>query len=236
MPASTRLVLIAALLTAVLALPAAADGGGSDATCYVRDEVEFCERAVWFTPAETKAGNLAATGATAFPTWDDEEPTASVTDGAGGGYAANGTFRQTEGSSDPTFMATFVGTHEGRIDNVDVTLYLFAPGRQNETTFSASADLLVDGTRIMSFDQADLPLAPAGDAVLSTGFAVTNVEAALLRKGIDPEAQHEITVAVTGYAIATTSAVLVYDTTEVPAGMVFNAASLRDGVPTFRAR
>lgn len=235
MPASARPALIAALLACLLAVPAAADGD-IDADCYVRDEVEYCERSVWFTPAETKVGNLAATGATAFPTWDEEEPTASVTAGAGGGYAANGTFRQTEGNSDPTFMATFVGAHEGRIDNLDVTLYLFAPGRQNETTFSASADLLVDGARVMSFDQADLPLAPAGDAVLSTAFAVTDVEAALLRKGIDPQATHEITVAVTGYAIATTSAVFVYDTTEVPAGMVFNAPVLREGVPTFRAR
>lgn len=231
-----RLVLVTALVVGVLALPAAGEVAEG---CYELPEVtdvEFCERAVWFTPSETKAGNLGATGVLAYPTWDEEEPTASVTDGAGGGYAANGTLRQVEGTIDPAVVATFAGTHEGPMDNLDVTLFLFAPGVQNEPTFNASGEIHVDGSTIASFDQAALPLTPAGNAVLSTGFTVWNIHAALLKKGIDPEGPHEITIHVTGYAIATTTAVFVYDTTEVPAGMIFNTEALRTDVPTIKAR
>jgi hypothetical protein len=230
-----RPLLVLVLVLALVALPAAAEPENDGCYQLVEEGVRYCTSEVWFTPAETKVGNLGATGATGFPTWDDTEPSASVTAGAGGGYAANGAFRQLDGTTDPEVVATFVGTHAGPIDNVDVELYLFAPGRQSESTFSASGDLLVDGEPVASFDQTDLPLKPSGSAVLTTGFAFTGVGAAMERRGIDPEAEHDLTVHVTGFAIATTSSVIVYDTTEAPSGMVFNTpGDLR--YPAIRAR
>jgi hypothetical protein len=239
---SLRPLLALALLLSLSALPAGAEtdeAEASDDVCYqtLEDGPEYCTSQVWFTPAETKVGNLGATGATGFPTWDDTEPTDSVTSGAGGGYLANGTFRQLEGTTDPEYVATFVGAHTGPLDNIDIELYLFAPGAQQEPTFLASGDLLIDGVRVATFDSMDLPLSSGGDAVLKTGVAFTDIATAMARRGIDPDGEHELQVSFTGFAIASTTAVFVYDTSEVPSGMVFNTAdeeALR--YPAMRAR
>ncbi|HVM27970.1 MAG TPA: hypothetical protein VM433_09905 [Mycobacteriales bacterium] len=214
-------------LTAALALGLPA---GADDTCYTRvvDGPQFCTTQVWFVPAETKVGNLAATGATSYPTWTGTAPTQSVAQGAGGGYATNGVQRQQNAASDPATGALFKGTHTGRLDNLAVTMYLFAPAKQNDPTYYGGVDVVVDGKVLLTIDTDGLPLSSGGNAVLKTDFAVTNLHRAMERAGLDTsaEAVHDVELFLTSYTLATTTSVFVYGTTEAPSTMVFNVKDL----------
>jgi hypothetical protein len=234
-----RVALAAALAVAAVALPAAADDGDEEGQICYQTEVDedgeptgpvFCTLETWFHRAETHAGNLGATDAGGFPSWSTEEPSDSVSTGAGGGYLGNGTFWQTQGDDDPTYAPTFEGSFTGNIDNLDVTMYLFAPGRQDEADILMGVKLVVNGQEVGWIDQANLPLQPGGDAVLVTGFRLTRVHDAMEAFGVETgeEAEHDIRLQVVPYAIATTTAILVYDTSEVPSGMVFNATDDSD--------
>lgn len=227
------------ILLLALALPAllgaVVDEGGDhthEPVCYHTEFDEegaptgpsFCREDVWFHQAETKAGNLAATGQTEFPSWDTEEPTASVTEGAGGGYLGNGTAWQMQGAYDPAVNPTFHGSFTGNIESLAIDMYLFAPGRQNDETFPMGVSITIDGEQVVWVPSVDLPLEPGGDAVLRTEVLFTGLDAAMEDFGVtsDETTEHEIELVLTPYAIATTTAILVYDTTEVPSGMVFN--------------
>jgi hypothetical protein len=237
-----RIALAAALAIAAVALPVAAqeenDEENDEAVCYHTefDEEgnptgpEFCTLEAWFHRAETHAGNLGATGATGYPSWSAEEPTASVTAGAGGGYLGNGTFWQTGNDDDPTYAPTFEGTFTGNIDNLDVTMYLFAPGRQNEADILMGIKLVIDGQDVGWISETNLPLEPGGDAVLMTGFVLTGIHDAMTLMGLETgdDVEHDLRLQIVPYAIATTTAILVYDTSEVPSGMVFNTAEPSD--------
>src|SRR5687768_7842927 len=106
-------VLLIALVLAVAA-PSLAQGS----TCYYKafDEAgnpvgpAYCTQQVWFHQGQTKAGNLGATGQTAYPSWNTTKPTASVTSGAGGGYLTNGAQWQMQGTKNEATGATFVGS------------------------------------------------------------------------------------------------------------------------------
>lgn len=212
----------------VLAAPA-----GADSTCYQLtppDGPEFCTQQVWFTPGDSKVGNLAAAELSSFPSWSSDAPKESVAQGAGGGYATNGIPRQQSGESNPATGARFVGGFTGDIDNLDVTMYLFAPGRQNEPTYYGGIDVVVDGVTLLTIDINGLPLSSGGNAVLKTGFAVTNLHKAMIREQVEtgPDVEHEVELFLTAYPLATATAVFVYGTTEVPSSMTFNVEDLGD--------
>jgi MoxR-like ATPase len=105
-----------------------------------------------------------------------------------------------------------------------------ALGRQDEADILMGVKLVVNGQEVGWIDQANLPLQPGGDAVLVTGFRLTRVHDAMEAFGVETgeEAEHDIRLQVVPYAIATTTAILVYDTSEVPSGMVFNATEDSD--------
>lgn len=230
----TRLLLIAMAVlmasTAALAAPGECHLVRGADTADVADDVSVCQEDVWIHQADTKAGNLPAFAepAGAFPSWDTNAPTESVQAGAGGGFLAAAPYNQNVDRTDPKAAPTFRGTFTGPLDNMGVTLYLFAPGRQIDPTQAVHLTLNIDGEMVyQTGGEADrTPLQPAGDAVLKTDFAFTNIYNAMERAGLDtsPEAVHDVELIVSQWFSVNDNAVYVYDTTEVPAGIQFNLA------------
>src|SRR5687768_10062565 len=122
------------LLLLVLVLSLATAGYAEEPVCYqTAVDAEgnptgplFCTQQVWFSDSGTKAGNLAATGATSYPGWDTTAPATSVSGGAGGGFFSTGVGRQmaSDPQSDAATGATFTGTFTGDLDTMLVTMYL----------------------------------------------------------------------------------------------------------------
>jgi hypothetical protein len=226
-------------LLVVLALAIAAPSIAQAETCYYKafDALgnpigpAYCTQDVWFHQGQTKAGNLAATGQTPGPTFDTTRPTASVTSGAGGGYLTNGAEWQVQGTRNEATGATFTGTFTGAIDNLGITMYMLAPGKQQDPTYSFGFIAEVDGKEIGRSANVDAPLESGGDAALKSSFVLTEIAAAMQQAGVvtGDGVVHTIRIYLTAYPIATTTGVFVYDTTEVPSGMTFNIpGSLED--------
>lgn len=188
------------------------------------DDVEACREDVWFHDAGAKVGNVQnAQGA--YATFDTTPPSASVTSGAGGGVASSSTSHQFVEPHDPRFAFVAAGTHDGPVDAVAVELYLFPPAglAQGETTYRVDAQLLIDGIPIGTLADVTVPMETAGSAVQRIQFAFTGLAQSYgFYPGLDLEGEHELELRVHGTGAATSSAVYVYDTTEVPAGMVIN--------------
>jgi len=186
------------------------------------DDVEVCRQDVWFHQADTKLGNLGATEESDFPSWDTTKPATSVSGGAGGGYIGHwvGDFAVEEYLAETT--ATFEGTFTGNLDNAAVTLYLFAPGynAQDLPSYHLRTQLVVDGTQqyTSDFENGDLVnLSSGGTGVLRVDFAFVGLFDLL---GVSP-GDHQIRLSVTPY-FPGDEAMYVYDTSEVPSGIVFN--------------
>lgn len=206
----------------------AADGDcrlirGADTPDDPSDDVSVCRQDVWFHQAETKLGNLGATDQSGFPSWDTTKPATSVAGGAGGGYIgeANGDFLVEPYLEETT--ATFEGTFTGNIDNAAVTLYLFAPlyntGELGEE-YQLRTQIVVDDFQLYDSDFLTgdfVKLSSGGNAVLRIDFAFVNLFEAL---GV-AEGEHQIRLSVTPY-FAVDDAMYVYDTSEVPSGIIFN--------------
>jgi hypothetical protein len=250
-----RLALVLALLLGIAVVPAAALPSDELSVedeavvgCYHKDVDEagepvgpaFCTEDVWFHRAETLAGNIAAAGAGSFPSWSTEAPTQSVQDGAGAGFLTVGPPRQlaSDPESDPYTGATFEGTYTGNLDNLVVELFMFAPATAASDTgnFVGSIELEIDDTLVLWPTQVDVPLESGGDAVMKTKFAITDLHEAMGIEGLETgdDVEHTIRFFFSGFGLASGTAVVVFDTTEVPSGMTFNAPDV-EGLPRFSA-
>ncbi len=244
MPARAARRLLIVALVVLSALPAVA----ADAACYTTETdaegnptgPSYCTQQVWFHQGTTKVGNLGATGRTSFPSWNANKPTASVTGGAGGGYATQGAPRQSasDPATDPYVLPTFEGQFTGDIDNMLAEVYLFAPATAAAAvpgTYVGSTELTIDGKQVLMPTQVDLILQPAGNAVLKGTFALTDIQAAMADAGLatGPDAVHTIRFSFGAYGLVSATGVVVYDTNEVPSGITFNAPTLPEGVPAF---
>jgi hypothetical protein len=188
------------------------------------DDVQACRQDTWFHLNGSKVGNLAATGSQGHATFDTTKPTASVTTGAGGGHVANEFTQYGLGQDDPTHSAHFTGTFTGPIDNVAVELYMFTAQDQIFGEYGVLTTLIVDGTTLYQSDfvAGDVArMSSGGDAVQKINFAFTNVYNALQGNGLGGNGQHSVEVAVSPYFVGD-DAIYVYDTSEVPSGMIFN--------------
>lgn len=201
---------------------------GADTPDDSSDDVEACSSAVWFHDAGTKVDNLDNAQGT-FATWDTTPPDTSVTGGAGGGAIATSASHQNGTPYDERESFVAAGTFDGAIDAVAVELYLFPPAgmAQGETTYRVDAELEVDGEAIATISDRTVVMETAGDAVQRIRFAFTDVAASIEQfHGFDLvnalADSHDVKITVHGTGIATNGAVFVYDTTEVPAGMVIN--------------
>lgn len=223
-----RLVVAGGLIAgAALAAPA----GAADGNCFTRvqDGPRFCQQTVWFAPSgNDKVGNLAGAGAGQYPTWAAKRPTQSVAAGAGGGYFTMGAQRQVNATSDPATGGRFTGTFTGDLENLSVTMYLFSPGRDTAAGWYGGVDVVVDGKTVKTADADGIPLTSGGNAVQKIDFTVEKLHAAIAKAGLPtgPGVEHDVQLFVTSYALAGTTAVLVYGTTEAPSSMTFNVADV----------
>jgi hypothetical protein len=222
----TKLAMLGLLVAFV---PAAAGAGeacrviqGAD-TPDPADDVSVCRQDVWFHNAETPAGNLAAFGAAAFPSWNATKPTGSYMSGAGGAYVATSAFHQSNAPWDPQGTPVFEGTFTGDIDTLAATFYMFVPGKAAEATLPTNIQLIVDEQLIYEADDNSIRLSAAGEIAKKIDFALTNIHVLMSELGLaGAGTQHAIRLSVVGTGLATGAAVFVYDAAEVPSGMVFN--------------
>lgn len=224
--------LVTALTLLPLAIAGVAAGGGDcrthdpDGVADNGDEVELCEVRTYFHQAETKAGNLGgiAPDQHSLPSWDTEAPTSSVTEGGGGGtLSVNTVTIATEGNE---ARAAFEGTFTGAVDVLDVDLHLIDVRDLSGDTWTFTLDL--NGWPIASVDQAELvPVAQEGaEVAYRLDFAFTNLLAALEDEGVDIDGEHTFRITAEPWFIPIEYPVFVYDTTEVPGGILFNPEAL----------
>ncbi len=230
---STAALAMAAFAFTPVAVDADADGSchlvrGGDTTEDASDDVEACRQDVWFHANGTQVDNLDnAQGS--YAVWDTTPPAASVTSGAGNGVLANSALHQQVEPFDDRGAFVAAGTFDGAIDDVIVELYLFTPGTNIDDTsapvvrgdYSVDAELTVDGFAVATLADQVVTLEDAGDAVQRITFAFRDVSTIMAMVG-SLDGAHEVEVRVHDLAIISDAAVMVYDTTEVPAGMVFN--------------
>jgi hypothetical protein len=192
----------------------------------------FASQQTYIHQGQTKAGNLGATGQTGFPSWNTTAPSQSVQQGAGGGYL--GFFALAYAGRDDTPMAmTATGTFSGCLDTVLITLYAILPtnktgssGDLSEAPLDVYANLTVDGTKLITSTPVETKTIAntGGQATYRVRYAFTNLNQALLNNNKDPLANHSITISASPQYVNTSNALFVYDTTEVPAGILFNGA------------
>ncbi|HVM20101.1 MAG TPA: hypothetical protein VM307_09090 [Egibacteraceae bacterium] len=222
-----RVLLVPLAVLGVMTAPAGADAACTDPET---GALVLEQSQQWLHQAETKAGNLAAFGVTSFPSWDDQEPTASVQQGAGGGAAANAAAYLDPTTSEQLGLVA-EGTFSGCLDTVLLDLYAFLPtnrtgtsGSLAESPFNGIVNLTVDGEQLVTAQEIEANTVPnpGGLATYHLRFAITDLHAALLDWGLDPAADHTLRLNVAGRYVNTSNAVFVFDTTEVPASLTFN--------------
>lgn len=195
-------------------------------------QLKLTTQPTWIHQAAHKAGNLAALGQDAYPSWNTTKPTQSVQAGAGGGYAGNMAL-VFNGGDDATLGATFVGEFDGCLDTMLVELYAFLPTNRTSTNGSlaeqeliAYITLTVGGVDLVyrSEVQTRTVANPTGTATYRIRFAFKDLHAAMVGEGLATSGKRSIRLNVTPRFVNTGNALFVYDTTEVPAGIVFNGA------------
>jgi hypothetical protein len=230
MPRIAR-ILVASALLLPLGLPATAQEAscrlirGADTPEDPADDVQVCRQDVWFHQAENKFGNAAAFDQGSFPSFDTTKPSASVTTGAGGGYLGSSATHQNGEPFDPRLTATFDGTFTGDIDTLAATIYMFNPPEdaQDLPTFAINTRLVVDGEEIVATGGAEVKRTPDGQAARRIDFAFTNIYSTLEALGLSgADREHQVRFQVQGTGLATEAALFVYDTSEVPSGLIFN--------------
>lgn len=230
-------------LGAVAAVPVAVSPD-AEATCFVAlgedtedttDDVMACRQDVWFHETGLKVDNLDAVQETPAATWDANPPTASVTDGAGSGAYATSVLHQNADAHDPREAFVATGSFTGAIDNVVTELYMFRPGatpgvntgdptnpRLGGDVHRVEAALYIANVQVATLAEETVKLQSAGNAAQRVTFVFRDVIDILKLIG-DVEGEHTVEVRARGTGFGSDSHVVVYDTTEVPSGLVFNA-------------
>ncbi len=201
---------------------------GADTTDDATDDIQACRTDVWFHDVGTKVDNLDNAQGT-FATWDTTPPDTSVTGGAGAGALGTSLLHQTEGPWDERESFVAAGRVDGALDSVLVELYLFPlqDTADGNMAYNLDAQLEVDGHQVATLGGAVVEMEVAGDAVRRIRFAFTGLADTIEEfhdfGAVGPlGGGHDVKLTVHGTGIASDAAVWVYDTTEVPAGMVVN--------------
>lgn len=228
------------LLAGALALGAVATTDGEDLTdhpCYDEEagDLVYAEQAVWFHEGEAKLSNGAAAP------WDTTPPAASVTEGAGAGALSGSDVVVNSTAGQESVSAVFAGTFEGCIDTILFDLYSFDPTNRSGTGGSgepAAQDLRlrvnVDGVDVLNVGPVEVATTFSNEAVGPNlnQFAVdlgSLMEQYAQHGYVQLDGTHDVEIEVAAWFVNTQAAVAyVWDTTEVPSGMVFNGAVTED--------
>lgn len=184
---------------------------------------------VWFhCEGDTKVHDSVSYGS--IP-WNTTAPTQSVTAGAGCGTADN----PLQGNNQVSVQDShFGGWYDGNLDTMTVELHNIYVGRARaEGPLSFNIRLAVDGAPLLGDAGKEVSVTP----VRSSSGASEMVKFTIAGLGLVEEIEnfeHDVLLTVTGGAPAANAQVFpvrdtvsgwVYDTTEVPAGIVFNPAT-----------
>jgi len=187
---------------------------------------------VWFVCGNEKVANLEGNTAT----WDTAPPSQSVTEGAGCGTVDTPFMQQAPGN---IYDATWTGWFEGNLDSLTVELHNIYVGPARATgKLNAAVRLFVDGTPVFG----ELGEEVTFDAVRSsTGlsemitFSIDNIGYVSERENTE----HQIDLVMhggetrhRGPTATDTVSGWVWDTIEVPSGIVFNPETLEETVLT----
>lgn len=229
---------IRTITAGLLALPLALTAVAAETpeTCYValegdpdtaEDDVLACELQTWLHASTTKVSNLSDVDAQPPVGFDENEPTASVTAGAGAGALGSGVPRaagETTGSS-----LVVEGTFTGPIDVLDFDLHAIAPLSPVYTPDDIALTVEIDGVPVMTHGtQRIVNVKPAPNATspatFQLDFAVTNIATYFELAGLDlsPDAEHTVRVVAQPWFVNSGNWIWVFDTTEVPSGITFN--------------
>jgi hypothetical protein len=190
---------------------------------------------VWFhCEGDTKVHDSVSNGAIG---WDTTAPTQSVTAGAGCGSVDNPVHGNNQVSVQD---AHFGGFYDGNLDTMTVELhniYVGAARAQGPLTFNIR--LAVDGTPILGEAGKDVSVSPVRSATGASEMVKFTIAGIGLTDALN-NLEHDVLMTVTGGAPANDAAVpirdtasgWVYDSTEVPAGIVFNPATPESVVVT----
>ena len=219
------LVALIAALSAISLLATAALAG---------DEPEFIEQRVWTQcSGTTPVGNVnLQVFGEPTPTWSTDEPATSVTDGDGCGVVDPAFLIDTDpqnngGAAD----LSWTGTYTGNLDTIEVEAHFLGQLPLNDTF---TTQLWIDGaektpgeTQVQVIQQAS-----ETGASSSVRFAFNSI--GLIDDYEGPgTVEHTITLRLRASYVDTATAVAwVWGTTEVPAGLTFNADV--GGLPTVR--
>lgn len=210
---------------------------GEDLTshpCYdeATGELAYPEQRVWFHEGDTKLGNV---DATAHP-FDTTEPTASVTAGAGAGQYSGAAAQIGTVDGYEHIETVFTGTFTGCIDTLLIDMWSFDPANRSSTAADAQPNahqfyvrLTVDGTKVLEAGPVESGTTYANEAMgpnrSQAGIELRDVMESFAEFGLlELDGEHEIEIAIAPWYVNTGHSVYVWDTMEVPSGLVFNGA------------
>ena len=190
------------------------------------DDVEVCPQEVWFHGP--KAGNLAAAGQAELPTWDTTKPATPTTSGGGSAYAGNSLTEIVMEPYGKESGPVFVGQFTGNIDNLAVEMFLSAPWTLDNAEYPVRTRLEIDGVEIYAdAEGSDVPAPAVGTTTRKIRFAFRDIHDLLELEGVaGADKTHTVKLSVLPFYFVT-DAVFLYDASDVPSGMVFNARSLQ---------
>lgn len=229
---------LAGLATLVVAAPALATHPGTPplpSGCrYIRgtetpedhtDDVSVCRQDVFVHKGSAQLGNLAGQGQSTSPSWNTTAPTGPIQNA--GVYVSSSEVDIFVAEGDPTNRATFNGGFTGTLDTLAIKMHLRdAFNETNGNSFGAEIFLAIDGEVVHdNYDTAaiELPIKSVGN-YRRVDFAFTNLYEAMKNLGLDlsPTKAHTIQLGLVGWFFPASETVFLYDSVDVPSGMVFN--------------
>lgn len=181
--------------------------------------VQACRQDVFAHVSGGKVGNLEA------PVWDSTAPTASYTSGAGGGFY-QARLVDIAQPDDPMFRPPLSGTVSGALDTIGVTAYVSIPVYMAQgSPYPLLAQLVVDGKTLFENDvEIDVPLTAVegNNATRKLQFSFTGVAAALERRKLSLDGEHDVKIAFQPLYWGDGQSVVFYDAVEFPTGVQFN--------------
>jgi hypothetical protein len=200
---------VLAVLAVSLAIPAQADHGGIHPTLRTEKTYFHCAGPVKVQNVYVAQGTI--------PSWNATAPTQSVQQGAGCGYyenlAAGGT---------GAFTAVWEGTFTGNLDTLTVELHRLGTTHGATLPNRLATVVTIDGVSVFTGDANITPTESASGASSMAKFSLRRLNL----KTEDGDGTQERTIRVSLDSYNETQSAWVWDTTDVPAGITFNPASL----------
>ncbi|MFT6941862.1 MAG: hypothetical protein ACJA2F_000040 [Nitriliruptoraceae bacterium] len=223
-------------LTAVAAGEAESDPTTISHPCYdeTLEEIVYADtQGVFFHESSAKLGNAADPAG-----WDENEPASSVQSGGGAMTLSSAVALGDTAEEYPTQEAVFVGVFDGCIDMIAVDLFSFDATNRSGTGGTATPanhnfglSILVDGYEVFSGGplEATTTLGNEGFGPNLNRFALdlgSAIETYSRYYPLAIDGEHDIELRIGSWYANTGHSAYLWDSTEVPSGITFNADDL----------